>query len=210
MRKKNTKQVILEEALNLFAVHGYEGVSVADIADAVGIKASSLYKHYKNKHDIFNSILVKMAARYKKTTDQLGIDGNNAKTAAPQYTGMSEENLINVGTGLFLYFLHDEYAAKFRKMLTIEQYKDPLVSKLYVEQYIDSPLLFQSVLFDDFMNEKTMRGFDANVAAMHFYAPIYLMLCLCDNCPDRETEALGYIRLHIIQFRKIYMFGENL
>lgn len=44
-----TKEKILKEALNLFAEKGYNAVYVGEIADAVGIKAPSLYKHYKSK-----------------------------------------------------------------------------------------------------------------------------------------------------------------
>ena len=57
MKKEPTKQRILAEAVALFAKEGYEAVSVEQIARAVGIKAPSLYKHYKSKRDIFESIL---------------------------------------------------------------------------------------------------------------------------------------------------------
>ena len=50
-----TKQKILNEALTLFSEKGYSAVYVSDIADAVGIKAPSLYKHYKSKQEIFDS-----------------------------------------------------------------------------------------------------------------------------------------------------------
>ena len=53
----NTKKRIIEEALILFSEKGYSDVYVNDIAKAVGIKAPSLYKHYKNKQEIFNAIL---------------------------------------------------------------------------------------------------------------------------------------------------------
>ena len=59
MKNATTKQRILIEAVKLFAKEGYEAVSVDQIANAVGIKAPSLYKHYKNKRDIFDSILRK-------------------------------------------------------------------------------------------------------------------------------------------------------
>ena len=59
MKKTGTKDKILTEALKLFAQKGYESVSVIEIAEAVGIKAPSLYKHYKSKRDIFDSILNK-------------------------------------------------------------------------------------------------------------------------------------------------------
>lgn len=207
MKMKNTKQVILEKALELFSVQGYEGVSVVDIADAVGIKAASLYKHYKGKQDIFDSIITEMSERYQSFTSQIGIEGIDPVNAADQYINTDEEELIKVGTRLFLYYLHDEYAAKFRKMLTVEQYKNPMASKLYVEQYIDSPLSFQSVIFEMFMKQNYMKTANPKIVAMHFYAPIFLMLSLCDNCPDRESEALEQIRQHIIQFSRFYMAG---
>jgi Transcriptional regulator len=48
----STKEKILEAALSLFAENGYDGTSVEQIAGIVGIKAPSLYKHYKGKEDI--------------------------------------------------------------------------------------------------------------------------------------------------------------
>ena len=56
----DTKEKILETALKLFAKDGYEAVSVSDIADELGITKGALYKHYKNKRDIFDSILARM------------------------------------------------------------------------------------------------------------------------------------------------------
>ena len=52
----NTKEKILVTALRLFAVYGYEAVSVSRIAGELGITKGALYKHYKNKRDIFNCI----------------------------------------------------------------------------------------------------------------------------------------------------------
>ena len=47
----STKEKILDAALTLFAENGYDGTSVEQIANIVGIKAPSLYKHYKSKED---------------------------------------------------------------------------------------------------------------------------------------------------------------
>ena len=63
MKNETTKERILAEAVKLFAKEGYEAVSVDEIAKAVGIKAPSLYKHYKNKRAIFDSILRFMEQR---------------------------------------------------------------------------------------------------------------------------------------------------
>ena len=52
----STKEKILDAALTLFAENGYDGTSVEQIANIVGIKAPSLYKHYKGKEDILNAL----------------------------------------------------------------------------------------------------------------------------------------------------------
>lgn len=208
MEKKNTKKIILEEALNLFATQGYDAVTVADIAQAVGIKAPSLYKHYKSKQDIFDSIIKEMEARYVAFSAKLGIEGNNPQIASEQYLNIDVDVLIKIGTEMFLYYLHDDYASKFRKMLTVEQFKNTMVSKLYVEQYIDSPLQFQQLIFEGFMKKSTMWPLNSKVAALHFYSPMFLLFGLCDNYPNREQEALNLINDHIIQFSKLYMRSD--
>ena len=55
-----TKESILLTALHLFAKNGFDAVSVSDISDKLGITKGALYKHYKNKKDIFSSILSRM------------------------------------------------------------------------------------------------------------------------------------------------------
>ena len=55
----NTKERIIEKSLTLFSKRGYNAVTVRDIASAVGIKASSLYNHFENKQNIFNTIVDK-------------------------------------------------------------------------------------------------------------------------------------------------------
>ena len=55
-----TRERILMTALRLFARDGYEAVSVSAIAGELGMTKGALYKHYKNKRDIFNSIVERM------------------------------------------------------------------------------------------------------------------------------------------------------
>ena len=59
----DTKEAILTTALQLFAGNGYEAVSVSEIAGALGMTKGALYKHYKNKQDIFDHILIRMEQR---------------------------------------------------------------------------------------------------------------------------------------------------
>ena len=56
----DTKENILMTSLHLFARDGYEAVSVSTISGELGMTKGALYKHYKNKRDIFDSIVERM------------------------------------------------------------------------------------------------------------------------------------------------------
>lgn len=201
----NTKQKIMKEALTLFAEKGYSDVYVSDIAQAVGIKAPSLYKHFKSKQEIFHAILEEMKKGYTEQAAMLKIDGNNANVDADIYADISEDSLVEMGKGLFLYFLHDEYTRLFRKMLTIEQFHDSELSDLYSKQYIDDPLKYQSGLFLLLSEQGKLKKSNSDIMALQFYAPIYMLLTVCDRQPDRESEALEMIEEHIRQFNSNYL-----
>ena len=204
----NTKKRILDEALTLFSENGYGNVYVAQIAEAVGIKAPSLYKHYKSKQDIFNAILDEMKKSYEKQASMLNISGEDAVSDAEVYSDIGEDELVRMATGLFLYFLHDEYAQKFRKMLTIEQFRDSELAHLLTKEYADDPLSYQSAMFSMLCEKGVLRKYDPNVMALHFYAPIYFLLTVCDREPQREKESTELLKRHIRQFSRIYGKGE--
>ena len=71
MKQEDTRQKILAKALELFSVHGYDAVSVGQIAAAVGIKAPSLYNHFPSKRAIFDAIVEATAAQYEADTDRI-------------------------------------------------------------------------------------------------------------------------------------------
>ncbi|MCR8870154.1 TetR/AcrR family transcriptional regulator [Peribacillus frigoritolerans] len=48
---------IKEAALKYFTIHGYEGASLSQIAEEVGMKKQSIYAHFKGKDDLFLQVL---------------------------------------------------------------------------------------------------------------------------------------------------------
>lgn len=205
----NTKRKILDEALNLFSEKGYGNVYVAQIAEAVGIKAPSLYKHYKSKQDIFSAILDEMKCSYDKQAASLNMNGNNAEADAEIFSVVSEDELVKMGMGLFMYFLHDEYAQKFRKMLTIEQFRNPEIAELFTKQYADEPLSYQAAMFTMLGMNGILKEQDSKIMALQFYAPIYMLLTMCDRQPEREAELSKLLEQHIRQFSRIYQKEES-
>src|SRR3954470_20807786 len=54
---RDTRREILDAALDLFAVAGYFGTSMRQIARAVGVRESALYHHFSSKEAILDALL---------------------------------------------------------------------------------------------------------------------------------------------------------
>ena len=116
-----TKDKILIEALSLFSVSGFSGVSVRDIAKAVGIRESAIYKHYKNKQQLFDTIVEVSAGRIDSLQEELISKFNhNVNTKEVFPISIIQEIYCNI----FLFYLTDDILSKFRRMMTIEHLKN--------------------------------------------------------------------------------------
>lgn len=203
----DTKHRILDEALTLFSEKGYANVYVSDIAGRVGIKAPSLYKHYRNKRAIFDAIIDEMNHRFEQQAQALSISGTDPTADAEVYKNMDEEHLIKLGNDLFRYYLHDSYTKRFRKMLTLEQFQDQELARVYSQQYFDMPLSYQGMLLGLMVSQGLLVTGNVPIMTLQFYAPIYMLLTVCDREPSREQEAMELLERHIRQFDQLY--GRN-
>ena len=84
----DTGQLILINSVALFARHGYEGVSMRDIAKAVNISAAALYHHYPDKQSL-----------YIATMDYAFADSAKTIHSALDNTGTPEQRLERFVTG---------------------------------------------------------------------------------------------------------------
>lgn len=52
-----TRDRIIRSAIPLFATHGFDAITMTDVAEACGISKSGLYAHYRTKRDLFVACL---------------------------------------------------------------------------------------------------------------------------------------------------------
>jgi len=57
------KDAILDEATRLFAERGYEGTSMADLAERVGLRKASLFHHFTSKEELRRAVLDRLVHR---------------------------------------------------------------------------------------------------------------------------------------------------
>lgn len=159
---KNTKEKILVQSLKLFSINGFEAVSIRTIADAVGIGNSALYKHYKSKREIFDSIVHMEKERYLQA----------CSSAMEKMKGL--ENVKKITLEMFNFQTTDESIVAFRRLLLIEKFRDPEIAEIYKNFFIDIPIQYQIKIFKKLQKNGLMIQGNAQVFAMEFYSPFYL------------------------------------
>lgn len=205
MAELTTKQKIAAEALTLFSGQGYDAVSVRDIARAVGIKESSLYNHFKNKQDIFDSIVNECARIANEFFESLEVnasfDGSQDDNETERFENIGDEEFLSISIGVFQFYLQEENLVKFRRMLTIEQFNNIQVGELFRKVFIDNMINFQVDMFEKMMESHILIETDPYLLAMQFYGPVFMMFYQYTELTDEATDLL--IR-HVIQFKETY------
>ena len=200
----NTKQKILLESLRLFSQRGYDAVGVEQIATAVGIKAPSLYKHYRSKQDIFDAIFEETARRYEAFTDTISVHVQNSEQDAKMFEEITADDLVAKVRSLIDYSLHDEYVSMFRRMMTIEQFRSPELSELYSQRYVNQIHDYHSGLFTKMIAAGVLVEEDPGILAMMYDAPILVLLGECDRHPEKEEECMKKLEAHVRLFYKTF------
>ena len=200
MKQEDTRQKNLDKALGLFAAKGYDSVSVGEIAQAVGIKAPSLYNHFPGKQAIFDAIVEATAAQYEADTGRIDIHVQDVGQDIPVFTEITEDALFEKVRQIFSYSLHNETISRFRRMMTIEQFRSPELAALYSQRYVDRVLRYHAGIFRDLIAAGEIREEDPDTLALLYVAPVLTLIGICDRQPEREDECLQKLREHVELF----------
>lgn len=200
--KIGTKELILLEALRLFAQKGYSAVRVAEIAQAVHVSAPALYKHYKSKQEIFEAIVEKSEREYMEKLNHLNVKFKTHPENQLEYIDISEDRQVEMMLELCDHLLHDEFHALFRKLMIVEQYNIKKLSELFDERYVKNAITSHASLFKLLMDAGKMQESDPEVLALQYISPVLMLLGLCDREPDKEEWAMKKLEEHIRLFNR--------
>ena len=201
-----TKERIADEALTLFAAKGFRGTTVKDIADAVGIKDASLYKHFKSKKEILNTIVEEAYVHMGNMSDSLGIPSGDGslEEAAEFFRGINRETIIALGKEVFKFYLTDGYMSRFWKLANLEQYNNRDFYELYRRLFTEEGIEYQKNLFAEMIRMGAFREGDPEVMAYNFYSPIFLLLHRYAGSEGELDEALEIIEKMVGDFYDRY------
>ena len=198
----DTKEKILLTALRLFARDGYEAVSVSAIAGELGMTKGALYKHYKNKRDIFDHIVARMFQVDAERSRQYEVPEEQFDRSPSAYEQVTMENIRRFTLAQFVFWTEDEFASDFRKMLTLEQYRSAEMAELYSSCLVAGPVAYMEDIFREMISSGILNDADPKQLALAFYAPLFLLINMWDQAGDRAALA-AMLDDHIARFLQL-------
>lgn len=190
-----TKERILETALALFARSGYLGTSMSDIADQLGITKAALYKHYAGKQEILDRIIQRMRRMDYERAEAYDMPETEPDGFAEAYLHTPLERIHAYSVAQFDHWTKEPFSANFRKMLTLEQYRDPAMAQLYHDYLATGPTQYMAAIF----RKLTDSDEAAMQLALEFYGPMYLLYSVYDGAADKSAVA-PLLDAHIDRF----------
>ena len=175
----NRKEEILIVALHLFARDGYEAVSVSQIAGELDITKGALYRHYKSKRDIFDCIVQRMEQQDSEQARQNEVPEESIEKVPEEYQNVSVEDFVGYSKSMFEYWTEDDFASSFRKMLTLEQFRNEEMQNLYQQYLVSGPAEYVKDLF------KNMEIKNPEENAIKFYANMFFYYSVYDGATDK-------------------------
>ena len=175
----NRKEEILIVALHLFARDGYEAVSVSQIAGELDMTKGALYRHYKSKRDIFDCIVQRMEQQDSEQARQNEVPEESIEKVPEEYQNVLVEDFVGYSKSMFEYWTEDDFASSFRKMLTLEQFRNEEMQKLYQQYLVSGPVEYVKDLF------KNMKIKNPEENAVKFYADMFFYYSVYDGAADK-------------------------
>lgn len=157
---ENTKERILEKALEMFGSRGYDAVSIRNLTKEVGIRESSFYNHYKSKEALLGEIFMIMDI-------ELGKNKMNAVQIDRLTDELDLDNYLKMGIDRFMEKWNKPFASKVWAVISMEQYKNPRAALLILNE-TERSLNMLSTAFLFMQQKKKMKEGDPMLYA-HLY-----------------------------------------
>lgn len=191
----DTKERIIEAALELFAQRGYLATSMSDIAAQLGITKAALYKHYVSKQEIFDRIVERMSELDYERAKEYDMPEAAPDGFAEAYINTPVEKIRAYSKAQFYHWTEDSFCASFRKVLTLEQYRNPNMAQLYQNYLVSGPVEYMAAIFRKLSDSDE----EAWQLALDFYGPMFLLYSIYDGAEHKE-QVIWLLDRHITHF----------
>ncbi len=159
-KQQNTRQKIIDAAIDLIAEKGYKGASVRKIAAKVGIRESAIYNHFKNKEEILKEI-VEQIFTTPFETENLEERAKKGKSFLHQFA---------VAYKLVSF---DKRMEKLFRVMIIELFQNRKLRESFLQEFHQKDIHQISKALFIMMQEGMIRSADPMFMAQEFISPLF-------------------------------------
>lgn len=191
----DTKERILDAALEMFSQNGYAGTNIRELSASLGLVKSGVYKHYESKEAIWNALLDEMIAYYGE------------RFGSPEHlppVPNTLEGFVAMTMQMVNVTVHDEKIIMTRKVLTLEQYRDVRARELATKHFLTGLTDMFTRIFTGMMDKGLLRKDDPKMLAFAYTAPVSALIHLCDREPEKTKDAIKRVEAFSRHFVRIY------
>lgn len=192
---KDTKEKLLQAALEMFSRNGYAGTNIRELSASLGLGKSSMYRHFESKEDIWNMVIDEMEKYYEERFGSL--------KNMPQVPENTEE-LKKMSLSMIGFTIHDEKIIMTRKLLLTEQFRDERVRDVATKHFSEGLESLFTEIFKGMMENGSLKKNDPGMLAFAYISPISSLVQLCDRLPERTGEAMKKAEAFIDHFISVY------
>ena len=202
------KEEIIYATLELAAESGMKSVSMSQIAEKIGIKAPSLYNHFRSKNEIIK-------AMYSYLRDQAQAESNGKTPDFSKLADKSTEEILLDSVSAYMGMVSNKYMLQFFKVLYSERATNSIAAAIIVEE---TERMLQSArnMFYALVVHGKIKNENVDVAAMTYSLTIhslidYRMDLLTAGKVDEFGEDGSPIPKNILDFVQWFshQMGEN-
>lgn len=185
-----TKIKIIETGIELFSQKGYSGVSVRDITGEVGIKESSLYKHFKSKEELIETIFF----NFRKACGEIlpPMDSLDSIIA-----GMDLHLFLERGWSNFKRHIDDPINQKTWRMIYLELFRHPRAMEIYRSEIVEKTIDCLELVFAKMAEAGKMNATrSSRVLAVEYQYPLF-MLVMDYHLLRSQNESTEKVEQHV-------------
>ena len=182
-------------ALEVCAQNGYLGTSMNDNAGQLGFTKAALYKYYSSKQGIPDKIVEQMNRMDYERDAEYEMPETEPDGFAEAYLHTPIQKIRTYSLAQFDHWTKESFSSNFRKMLTLEQYRDPKLAQLHHDYLAGGPLEYMAAIFRKLADSDE----DAMQLALEFYGPMYLLYSVYDGAEEKESVS-SLLATHIDRF----------
>lgn len=186
---RDTREAIIDAALEVFAGKGFHGASLKDIAALVGIRDSAIYHYFASKEQLVDAILAERSPRSAEDVSTL--------SDAPVTDARA---LLERIARAVLDTMRLPQTQKVFRVLMADGLRLHAEQRINLLRYFDGGRL--ATLMDRMVKQELLRAGHPVLLAIEFTAPFHMLMMLSMLQPNHPvtTDPDAFVRAHVDQF----------